>query len=170
MKLQLREGQEIEIVTMLIECCAQERTYLRFYGSLGERFCCMKNTFQALFDEAFAKQYSMIHRLETNKLRNIAKFFAHLLHSNALPWGVMEYIVITEEETTSSSRIFIKVLFQEIAEYLGLKTLRDKLVAPNMQPSFMGLFPKDTARTRASRSTSGRRLAWAASQTRYEST
>ena len=67
----------------------------------------------------------MIHRLETNKLRNIAKFFAHLLHSNGLPWGALEYIVVTEEETTSSSRIFIKILFQEVAEYLGLRKLRE---------------------------------------------
>ena len=97
---------------MVIECCAQERTYLRFYGSLGERFCMIKNEYQVCslplplptptptptptpnpnptpnqvcFDECFAKQYTMIHRLETNKLRNIAKFFAHLLHSNGNP-------------------------------------------------------------------------------------
>ena len=88
----------------------------------------------------------MIHRLETNKLRNIAKFFAHLLHSDALPWGVMEYLVITEEETTSSSRIFIKVLFQEVAEYMGLRGLRERLTEPHMQPSFLGLFPKDSAK------------------------
>ena len=31
---------------MVIECCAQERTYLRFYGSLGERFCMIKNEYQ----------------------------------------------------------------------------------------------------------------------------
>ena len=65
MKLQIRPGQEDEICTMLIECCAQERTYLRFYGSLGERFCCLGATYQALFDEAFAKQYARSHRLET---------------------------------------------------------------------------------------------------------
>ena len=47
MKLKLRSGQEIEICTMLIECCAQERTYLRFYGSLGERFCCIASQYQA---------------------------------------------------------------------------------------------------------------------------
>ena len=39
-------GQEDEICTMVIECCAQERTYLRFYGSLGERFCMIKNEYQ----------------------------------------------------------------------------------------------------------------------------
>ncbi len=31
---------------MLIECCAQEKTYLRFYGSLGERFCLLKREYQ----------------------------------------------------------------------------------------------------------------------------
>merc|ERR1712106_66505 len=46
MKLQIRPGQEEEICTMVIECCAQERTYLRFYGSLGERFCMIKNEYQ----------------------------------------------------------------------------------------------------------------------------
>ena len=58
---------------MLIECCAQERTYLRFYGLLGERFSLIDKQYQVEFDELFAKQYMMIHRLETNKLRNSAR-------------------------------------------------------------------------------------------------
>ena len=29
MKIQLVAGQEIEVVTMLIECCSQEKTYIR---------------------------------------------------------------------------------------------------------------------------------------------
>lgn len=58
----------------------------------------------------------MIHRLETNKLRNVAKFFAHLLGTDALPWHVLAYIRLTEEDTTSSSRIFIKILFQVIEQ------------------------------------------------------
>lgn len=99
---------------MLIECCSQERTYLEFYGMLGERFCRINRRYQVLFDECFAKQYTMIHRLETNKLRNVAKFFAHLLHSDAMPWQLLEYIRLSEEETTSSSRIFIKILFQQV--------------------------------------------------------
>ena len=87
MKLKLREGQQVEVATMLIECCAQERTFLRFYGLLSERFCMLDKGYQFVFDELFAKQYTMIHRLETNKLRNVAKLFAHLIHSDGLPWG-----------------------------------------------------------------------------------
>ena len=35
-------------------------------------------------------QYSLIHRLETNKLRNVAKFFGHLLGNDALSWDVFQ--------------------------------------------------------------------------------
>ena len=97
---------------MLLECCSQERTYLRNYGLLGQRFCMINKVYQENFDKFFVQQYSMIHRLETNKLRNVAKFFAHLLRTDALPWHVLAYIRLTEEDTTSSSRIFIKILFR----------------------------------------------------------
>ena len=40
------------------------------------------------FQIMFKEQYDTIHRLETNKLRNVAKFFAHLLHTDAISWGV----------------------------------------------------------------------------------
>ena len=67
---------------------------------------------QECLDQCFVQQYSMIHRLETNKLRNVAKFFAHLLATDAMPWGLLSYIRLTEEDTSSSSRIFIKILLQ----------------------------------------------------------
>lgn len=128
---------------MLLECCSQERTYLRYYGLLGQRFCMINRVYQENFDECFVKQYSMIHRLETNKLRNVAKFFAHLLGTDALPWQALAYIRLTEEDTTSSSRIFIKILFQELSEHLGLRRLNERLSDPLMQESFDGIFPKD---------------------------
>jgi len=76
-------------------------------------------------------------------LRNVAKFFSHLLHSDALPSSCLDYIRLTEEETTSSSRIFIKIIFQELAEFLGLQKLNERLKDPFMQKSFEGIFPKD---------------------------
>lgn len=146
MKLNIRSGQEKEICLMLIECCSQERTYLRYYGLLSERFCLIKREYQDAFDACFAEQYSLIHRLETNKLRNVAKLFAHLLFTDALPWTVFEYIHLNEEETTSSSRIFIKILCQELSEHLGMKTLKERFLDEIMQPTFAGLFPRDNPR------------------------
>ena len=84
----------------------------RYYGLLAQRFSQLHTKWQELFEDCFGKQYGLIHRLETNKLRNVAKFFAHLLATDAISWGVLQAIRLTEEDTTSSSRIFIKILFQ----------------------------------------------------------
>lgn len=143
LKIKLEPGQEMELCIMLLECCSQERTYLRYYGLLGQRFCMINKIYQEFFDKCFVQQYSMIHRLETNKLRNVAKFFAHLLGTDALPWHCLAYIRLTEEDTTSSSRIFIKILFQELAEQLGIRLLNERLNEPTMQDSFESIFPKD---------------------------
>uniref|UniRef100_A0ACD5YCT2 Uncharacterized protein n=1 Tax=Avena sativa TaxID=4498 RepID=A0ACD5YCT2_AVESA len=143
LKIKLEPGQEMELNIMLLECCSQERTYLRYYGLLGQRFCMINKVFQENFEKCFVQQYSMIHRLETNKLRNVAKFFAHLLGTDALPWHVLAYIRLTEEDTTSSSRIFIKILFQELSEHLGIRLLNERLNDPTMQDSFESVFPRD---------------------------
>lgn len=58
------------------------------------------------------------HRLESGKIRNVAKFFAHLIHSDALEWSIFGYVRITELDTTSSSRIFLKIVFLEMSEHL----------------------------------------------------
>ena len=84
----------------------------RYYGLLAQRYCGHNQTWQALFEDCFRKQYMFVHRLETNKLRNVGRFFAHLLATDSVSWGVLDCIRITEEDTTSSSRIFIKILFQ----------------------------------------------------------
>ncbi|XP_071732881.1 uncharacterized protein [Rutidosis leptorrhynchoides] len=143
LKIKLEPGQEMELCIMLLECCSQERTYLRYYGLLGQRFCMINKVHQENFEKCFVQQYSMIHRLETNKLRNVAKFFAHLLGTDALPWHVLAYIRLTEEDTTSSSRIFIKILFQELSEHLGIRLLNERLSDPTMQADFESIFPRD---------------------------
>ena len=143
LKLNMREGQEMELINMIIQCCIQERTYLRFYGLLAERFCLIKEIYKQNFETQFEAQYFKIHRLETNKLRNLAKIFAHLLYTDAIDWSVFKCIQLTEEDTTSSSRIFIKIIFQELAEHLSLDKLDERLQDPSQREKFLGLFSRD---------------------------
>jgi pre-mRNA-splicing factor CWC22 len=148
-KIEIPPGREEELINMLIECCSQERTFLRYYGLIAARFCLLsRNRWRDAFMDAFARQYSTIHRLETNKLRNVAKLFAHLLHTDSMPWSVLSIIHLNEDETTSSSRIFIKILFQEIAEAIGIAKLKQRFETSDAEQSewFKGLFPKDNAR------------------------
>ncbi|KIX01541.1 pre-mRNA-splicing factor cwc22 [Rhinocladiella mackenziei CBS 650.93] len=146
MKVQLPPGQEPELPSMIIECCSQEKTYSKFFGLVGERFAKLNRLWTDLFEQSFAKYYDTIHRYETNRLRNIARFFGHLLSTDAIGWHVFSVVHLNEEETTSSSRIFIKILFQDLAEALGLPKLQERMKDDILHPSFAGIFPTDTPR------------------------
>ena len=109
-------GEQREMCNMIIECCSQERTFSKFYGLMGERFCKLNPTWASCYEECFAMYYDTIHRYETNRLRNIARFFGHLLMTDGIGWTVLEHIKMNEDDTTSSSRIFVKIMFQEVTE------------------------------------------------------
>ncbi|TDG47777.1 hypothetical protein AWZ03_005731 [Drosophila navojoa] len=146
MKMQLKPGQEVELCHMFLDCCAEQRTYEKFYGLLAQRFCSINKIYIPPFEEIFKDTYQTTHRLDTNRLRNVSKFFAHLLFTDAISWDVLECIQLNEDDTTSSSRIFIKILFQELAEYMGLGKLNAKLKEEVLLDSLAGLFPKDNPR------------------------
>ncbi|XP_068101525.1 pre-mRNA-splicing factor CWC22 homolog [Hyperolius riggenbachi] len=142
-KMDFPDTQTKELCNMILDCCAQQRTYEKFFGLLAGRFCLLKKEYMEAFEGIFKEQYDTIHRLETNKLRNVAKMFAHLLYTDSIPWSVLECINLSEETTTSSSRIFVKIFFQELCEYMGLPKLNARLKDTTLQPFFVGLLPMD---------------------------
>ncbi|KAG9205652.1 pre-mRNA-splicing factor cwc22 [Epicoccum nigrum] len=153
MRINLPHGLENELTTMIVECASQERTYEKFYGMIGERFCKINRMWTDLFEEGFAHYYETIHRFETNRLRIIAQFFAHLLATDAIGWHVFQVVKLNEEDTTSSSRIFIKILFEELLSSLGQKDVVARFKDPMLQDSLTGVFPTDAddqAKTRFS--------------------
>ena len=82
---------------MILDSCAQQRTYERFFGLLAQRFCLLKKEYIECFEKVFQDQYEIVHRLENVKLRNVAKFFAHLLVTDAISWGVCIYSFIRNQ-------------------------------------------------------------------------
>ncbi|XP_056842758.1 uncharacterized protein LOC108860988 [Raphanus sativus] len=143
LQIRLGQGQEMELCVMILACCTEERTYRSFYGHLAHRFCLGSKTYRECFENLFVQQYAAVHGLKTNKLRSAAMFFAHVLATDALPWGVLANVRLTEEDTTSSSRIFLKILFQELSEQLGMWALNQKLEDPTMEDTFESIFPMD---------------------------
>lgn len=151
LRVQVPEGKEIEIVNMIVECCSQEKIYNKTYGGVAVRFCLKRRFWQDLFAEAFKHYYTVIHRYETNQIRNIATLFGYVLASDALPWEVFECVHMTEEESTSSSRIFMKILFQEMRQELGLETMAKRFKEEYLRDYLENMFPKrDPADTRFS--------------------
>ncbi|EIW85536.1 MIF4G-domain-containing protein [Coniophora puteana RWD-64-598 SS2] len=143
LKIQIREGEEIELINMIIECCSQERSYSNFYGLVGERFSKLNRVWTDCLEEAFTKYYETIHRYETNRLRNIARFFGHIFATDSVSWVALRCIQMNEDDTTSSSRIFIKIMTQEMMESLGLATLAERFKDDEVRIACAGMFPKD---------------------------
>lgn len=46
MKLTIPEGQEHELINMVIECCSQEKSYQRHFGLIAQRLCMVARRFQ----------------------------------------------------------------------------------------------------------------------------
>ncbi|CAH2354772.1 pre-mRNA-splicing factor Cwc22p [[Candida] railenensis] len=130
------------LVDMIVKCCSQEKTYSKYYGVIGERLCYQNAKWQNTFVAVFKQYYTSIHQYETNPLRNIAKFWGHLFASDRLAidksWNDIQ---LTQEDTNAASRIFIKFMFQEMVEELGIKELNNRLTEPYIRRHIRGLFP-----------------------------
>lgn len=50
MKVNIPRGAESELANMLVECCSQEKTFMRYYGLLGQRFCMISSLYQEAFE------------------------------------------------------------------------------------------------------------------------
>ena len=141
-KIMKKFGSHFKNVShMILEACAHERSYRKQYGLLAERLCKLKTEYMDCFDELFARQYNEIHLLDTNKIRNVSKFFGHLLYSWAIDWTVMEFIKLNERDTNPSKRIFIKILFQELASFMGKELRKVLFDEETYGRAFDGLFP-----------------------------
>jgi pre-mRNA-splicing factor CWC22 len=128
---------------MVIECCSQERSYSTFYGLVSERFCKLNRVWNECYERAFESYYETIHRYETNRLRNIARLFGHLFANDAMSWAVLQVIKMNEDDTTSSSRIFVKIMMQEVTESMGLPTLKERFADAEVKALCTGMFPLD---------------------------
>lgn len=142
LRIQIPVGFEKELPEMVVECCSQEKTYTKFYGGIAERLAKINRLWNDLFDRAFMDYYEKIHRYDSNKLRNIARLFGHMFGSDAIAWHCLSVIHLNEEETTSASRIFIKILFQEIVEEIGMAKVQARCRDEILLPSLQGLFPR----------------------------
>lgn len=137
------QGMESELCNMVIECCSQEKSFLRYYGLLGQRLCFLSKVYVSRFEDHFARIYATIHRYDTRKIRNIGSFFASLLASDALNLSLMLVVHLVEDETTASSRIFLKILFQELAHTLGENRLIALFKDEDNQKFLTSVFPRD---------------------------
>eukprot|EP00767_Chilomastix_cuspidata_P003051 gnl/Chilomastix_cuspidata/3173.p1 GENE.gnl/Chilomastix_cuspidata/3173~~gnl/Chilomastix_cuspidata/3173.p1 ORF type:complete len:568 (-),score=240.20 gnl/Chilomastix_cuspidata/3173:24-1619(-) len=137
-------GRRLELCAMFVECCQEEHAYRKFYGNVAARLCRVHGAWQDDFGHVFELQYRGMPRLKTNKIRNVAKLYGFLLATECLPWHVLSCVRLTLADTTSSHRIFIKVLFLSVVAHVGKARLRAVFERADLQDLFHGtIFPRD---------------------------
>jgi len=47
----------MELCCMILDCCAQQRTYEKFFGLLAQRFCNLEIKYQIPFENIFKDTY-----------------------------------------------------------------------------------------------------------------
>lgn len=141
LRLRVKYDDEPKVVDMIVKACAQETTYSKYYGVIGEKMALQSSSWEQAFKEVFKETYETIHRLESNPLRNVSKFWGHMLSCGSLDWDILAVINLTEEDTTPAGRIFIKFVFQELVEELGVQELQTRLEEEYIKPYLEGIFP-----------------------------
>ncbi|TVU07404.1 hypothetical protein EJB05_47457, partial [Eragrostis curvula] len=145
----VRPGQEAELCAMTAECCTKEKASCTgYYGRLARRLCATNRAYGAGFAACFARHYAAAHLMQTDELRASSGLFARLLAADgdgAVPWrAALGRVRVTEEDTTSSSRIFLKELFLDLAEQLGIRELSRRMNDEDAEVR-NALFPRDSA-------------------------
>lgn len=133
-----------ELCEMILDCCGQERTYESIYGLIASKFCQLyRREFGPKFEKLFEIFYATVHRFETNRIRNIAKFYANLLTTESIDWSCLNCLKLRETATSSAGRCFIKFLFTELVAILSLPVLIEYINDPMKEHAFKELFPMD---------------------------
>lgn len=128
------------IADMVIKCCCHEKTYSKFFGAIGEKMCLLNRNWPKIYTTLFKKYYEGIEKLENNAIRNLGKFFGHLFVLQNVPIGdAWNEVIITEDDTTAASRIFLKFIFQEMIEEEGASTI--KMMIQQAYGEINGMFP-----------------------------
>jgi pre-mRNA-splicing factor CWC22 len=83
--------------------------------------------------------FDTILRYETNRLRNIVWLFGHLFADYATSWAVLQVIKMNEDDTTSPSRVFVKLIMQEVTESMGLPTIKERFADAEIKALCSGM-------------------------------
>ncbi|CAR21779.1 U2-type spliceosomal complex subunit CWC22 [Lachancea thermotolerans CBS 6340] len=145
LKYKFPDSEKKAVVDILVTACSQETTYSKFYGIVAERLCSSHKSWKAAFGQSFHDNYSAVDEFQANQVRNMGKFWGHILASDYLGFEVFESVHMNANETSSAGRVYLKFLFQELVLDLSIDTLQARLDEPYIQPFLVNLFPKDDA-------------------------
>jgi pre-mRNA-splicing factor CWC22 len=144
MATELGEKYERVILNMCVDYTGMEKTYNRDMGMLVELLCRAQPRFVEMVESSFVKNYGECFKFTVHRITNLASLYAHLLSRDVIGWHVMCVIRLTETDTISAQRVFIRILVEELAQNLSLHGVARKFQEPEVAEHLVDLFPVDS--------------------------
>lgn len=143
LKMKIPDVEKKDVVDILVMACSQEATYSKFYGIIAERLCSSHRSWKIAFELSFHANYEAVDDFQATQVRNMGKFWGHILASDYVGFEVLKSVHMNAQETSPASRVYLKFLFQELVLDLGIEALKARLTEPYIQPFLTNIFPVD---------------------------
>jgi pre-mRNA-splicing factor CWC22 len=141
---ELGEKYEGIIIGMCVDYAGMEKTYSRDHGVLVELLCRAQSRFTEIVEGSFVKNYADCFKYTVHRITNLASLYAYLLSRGVVGWHVMCILRLTEIDTTSAQRVFIRILMEELAHNLSFDGIVKKFAEPEVAEQLSDLFPTDS--------------------------
>lgn len=141
--LRLRGILKSVLVDMIIRSCAQERDFTKYVGDIGDKLLGVDGKWRVIFRDKFNEFYTSGDKFEASGIRNIGKFYGHLLSTDKLSVeDVFGNVILDEEHTDSAKRVMIKFIFQQMVTEVGISGVKDRFINDTeVQDRITGLLP-----------------------------
>ncbi|XP_059152514.1 nucleolar MIF4G domain-containing protein 1-like [Physella acuta] len=141
LRLGLNRTQEREIIHVLMHCCMNEKEYNPFYSFLAQKLCLFDRRFMITVQFSMWDKFKGIDSMDKLSRVKLGHLLSHLLLTKALSISIFKVIdfgmeskkiirfltqVLTEILTSSNEATVIE-MFERIAPFPKLKTLRQGL-------------------------------------------
>ncbi|XP_071803318.1 nucleolar MIF4G domain-containing protein 1-like [Asterias amurensis] len=92
LRLNIKGGQEREVVHVLINCCLQEATFNPYYAHLGCKLCQYDRKYKMAFQFAFWDKFKILSEMSNSNNGNLALLLSQMLVSKAVAITVLKVI------------------------------------------------------------------------------
>ena len=112
-RLELKGKQDREVVRVISECCAQEKSYNAFYSELAARLCSHNRQYKTSIQFIFWDNFKLFDdEVASRRIVNLARLLASLVTGFHLPLAVLKPIDMTD--LNANMMLFLATFFMAI--------------------------------------------------------
>ena len=111
LKIKLNKRQQQEIAVVIVESCAQEEKFNKFYAFLAENLIRVRHGLKISFQYVLWDHLKQIENYTLRKIANLAKMFSFLVTRNVIGLQVLRSLEF--DNLTNHQEIFLTIFFKE---------------------------------------------------------